>query len=117
MSERTSQVPGLANGQEIVGSDWAVMRPGIHHPEFESVVIDEDGTAYLVSAIVSAQPLTSDAAKVAQEAAMLGESPILAVRQYQATSKEITNLSEPAVEAGEHIRNLGAWALANEPPK
>jgi len=117
MGAPAERVPGLANGQQIAGSDRTVMGPGVNRTEFESVVLDEDGTAYLVSALVSARPLTGAATVLAQEAVAFDESPILAVRANQVQGQPIVESGAPPVEPGEHLRALGARALANEPPK
>jgi hypothetical protein len=93
------------------------MGAGVHHTEFESVVLDEHGMAYLVSTLVSARPLTVAGALIAQEAAERGASPILAVRANQVQGQPIVESGAPPVEPGEHLQTLGAWALANEPPK
>jgi hypothetical protein len=118
MSQQTERIRGLANGQEIVGSDDAVMNPGIHSSEFESVILGDDGTAYLVSAIVSARPLNSTFAAIAYEAAEeLNKSPILTVRACQDQGQEIIKLNTQPVGPGELLRTLGARALANRSPK
>ena len=117
MERQSEKIPGLANGQEIVGSDETVMHPGIHCSEFESVVIEQDGTAYVVSAVVSAHPLSDTFTGIAREAAERDESPILAVRASQTMGQLIVESDAPPVTAGKHLRSLGAQALANRPAK
>jgi hypothetical protein len=118
MGEHTKRVRGLANGQEIAGSDNAVMSPGIHHSEFESVVLENDGRAYLVSTIVSARPLSAASAAIAYEAAEEpNKSLILTVRASQDQGQEIIELDAQPVGPGELLRSLGARALANRPSK
>jgi hypothetical protein len=117
MSEQARTVSGLASGEEIAGSDWTVMIPGSRRTEFESVVVGEDGVAYLVTALVSAQPLAEAFATVAQEAIELDESPILAVRRLQSENQLPVESTAPPLPASGQLQNLGAMALANGPLK
>lgn len=115
MSEQTSIVSGLANGQELAASDRTVMLPGANSTEFESVVLDKDGRAYLVTALVSARLLTDSMTVVAQEAAMSDESPVLAVRSRQTMGQLIINPLVPPLGNGKQLQELGATALAKNP--
>ena len=117
MSEQVRRVSGLASGEELAGSDWAVMIPGKRRTEFESVVIGEDGVAYLVTALVSAQSLAEAFDIVAQEAVELNESPLLAVRRLQLESQMPIESTAHPVRSSEQLQNLGAMALAKRPLK
>lgn len=114
MSEQLDM--GIASGEQAVGSGWTVMGPGTRRAEFESVVLDQDNRAYLVTALVSARPLAEPEASVARQAVELGDSPLLAVRRHKG-SQPVVEHDAPYLGPGEHLQNLGAWALANGPPK
>lgn len=114
MSETSSAE--VATGEEILDSGWTAMVPGSRRTEFESVVIDEDGESYLVSVLVSAQPLAEEAAAVARRAAEEGDSPLIAVSRNRA-QYPLVESGSPYVAAGDQLKNLGSMALAGKPQK
>jgi hypothetical protein len=108
------KTPGVRAESKELSNDRVCVLPGKLRTEFESVIVDGDGTAYFVSVLVGARPLTEAAAILARQAAEAGKPPLAAVTHLTETEigAPITD-GETCVEASAYLKELGRSVLAH----